>query len=231
MNEIIELIKASSIIIGFIVGGIILIGILKKGVLKSITAGKDGLSLHLSDELENRSEAEYYVNRRIEEIDRLTHSELLQSVRDLRKPIMRAIKKIGVCTVGIRAFIADIRSPIYRSVDKNDLKNILSNNNLQAYLDKKIIEIENEFIDVLDCFQDEFCENNKIDNAWKAVEQDIKEILKIWTDTARALLVICSQKKITVYEENIGLRKKEDIYRSILQQCKEKNEQYIRGLI
>lgn len=231
MNEIIELIKASSIIIGFIVGGIILIGILKKGVLKSITAGKDGLSLHLSDELENRSEAEYYVNRRIEEIDRLTHSELLQSVRDLRKPIMRAIKKIGVCTVGIRAFIADIRSPIYRSVDKNDLKNILSNNNLQAYLDKKIIEIENEFIDILDCFQDEFCVNNKIDNAWKAVEQDIKEILKIWTDTARALLVICSQKKITVYEENIGLRKKEDIYRSILQQCKEKNEQYIRGLI
>lgn len=231
MNEIIELIKASSIIIGFIVGGIILIGILKKGVLKSITAGKDGLSLHLSDELENRSEAEYYVNRRIEEIDRLTHSELLQSVRDLRKPIMRAIKKIGVCTVGIRAFIADIRSPIYRSVDKNDLKNILSNNNLQAYLEKKIIEIENEFIDILDCFQDEFCENKKIDNAWKAVEQDIKEILKTWTDTARALLVICSQKKITVYEENIGLRKKEDIYRSILQQCKEKNEQYIRGLI
>lgn len=230
MNEIIELIKASSIIIGFIVGGIILIGILKKGVLKSITAGKDGLSLHLSDELENRSEAEYYVNRRIEEIDRLTHSELLQSVRDLRKPIMRAVKKIGVCTVGVRAFIADIRSPIYRSVDKNDLKNILSNDNIKAYLDKKIIEIENEFEEILDCFQDELCGASKHENAWSEVESEMQAILKSWTDTARTLLIICSQKKIAVYEESIGLRKKEDVYRKILEQCKEKNENYIRGL-
>lgn len=230
MNEIIELVKASGVIIGLIIGGIVLIGILRKGVLKSITAGKDGLSLQLSDELENRSEAEYYVNRRIEEIDRLTHSELLQSVRDLRKPIMRAVKKFGVCTVGVRAFIADIRSPIYRSVDKNDLKNILSNNNLQAYLDKKIIEMENEFEEILECFQDELCGTSKHENAWSEVESEMQAILKSWTDTARTLLIICSQKKIAVYEENIGLRKKEDVYRKILEQCKEKNENYIRGL-
>ena len=215
MAEIIELVKASGVIIGLIIGGIILIGILKKGVLKSISAGKDGLSLQLSDELENRSEAEYYVNRRIEEIDRLTHSELLQSVRDLRKPIMRAVKKIGVCTVGVRAFIADIRSPIYRSVDKNDLKNVLSNDNIQAYLDKKIIEIENEFAEILECFQDELCAERKHENAWSEVESEMQAILKSWTDTARGLLIVCSQKKISVYEENIGLRKKEDTYRKV----------------
>ena len=230
MTEIIELIKASGVIIGIIIGGIILIGILKKGVLKSITAGKDGLTMQLSDELENRSEAEYYVNRRIEEIDRITHSELLQSVRDLRKQIMRSVKKIGVCTVGVRAFIADIRSPIYRSVDKNDLKNVLSNDNIQAYLDKKIIEIENEFAEIIECFQDELCAERKHENAWSEVESEMQAILKSWTETARTLLIICSQKKISVYEENIGLRKKEDAYRKILQQCKEKNEGYIRGL-
>jgi hypothetical protein len=230
MNEIIELVKAGAILIACIVGGIALIGILKRGVVKSISAGKDGLSLQLSDELENRSEAEYYVNRRIEEIDRLTHSELLQSVRELRKPIMRAVKKIGVCTVGVRAFIADIRSPIYRSVDKNDLKNILSNDNIKIYLEKKIIEIENEFIEILDCFQDELCGERKHENAWQEVESEMQAILKSWTDTARTLLIICSQKKISVYDENIGLRKKEDVYRKILEQCKEKNENYIRGL-
>ncbi|HPM06941.1 MAG TPA: hypothetical protein PLR81_08010 [Treponemataceae bacterium] len=230
MNEIIELIKASGVIIGLIIGGIILIGILKKGVLKSITAGKDGLSLQLSDELENRSAAEYFVNRRIEEIDRLTHSELLQSVRDLRKPIMRAVKKIGACTVGVRAFIADIRSPIYRSVDKNDLKNVLANSNLQSFHEKKIIEIKNEFEEIIESFRDELCGADKPENAWEMIEQDMKDILKSWTDSTRLYLIQCSQKKISVYNENIAMRKKEDAYRKILEHCKEKNEAYIREL-
>jgi hypothetical protein len=219
--------------VAVIIVSIILFTLVRSGSVQSLTAGKDGVSMQL---VESRQEREYYMNRRIAEIDQDLRAAIMSRTRDLKKPILRAVSGSTLCSAALRAIAADLRSPMYQAVDDNDFKHRLSKASRDQYLEKKLAELQDEYADLTTEASGDPCTAGPAAIVfyppWEEVEPRLRRAVEMWAQWIRDSVIESCQKKIAVYEEyKPGFSAAKDKkFMEIVDSCIAKNKAYIQEL-
>jgi hypothetical protein len=232
-HETTELIKALAWPVAVIITSIFVYIIVKRGGVSSMTAGKDGISLQL---VETRQEREYYMNRRIAEIDQDLRAAIMAKTRDLKRPILRAVSGSTLCSAALRAIAADLRAPMYQAVDDNDFKHRLAKANRDKYIETKLYELQEEYKDLTEESESDPCAAGPAAiifyPQWEEVEPKLRRAVETWVLWIRVAVIEACQKKITVYEEyRPGFAAAKDKkFMEIVDSCIAKNKGYIQEL-
>lgn len=232
-HVITELVKALAWPLAIIIGASLVYGLVRRGAVQSMSAGKDGVSLQL---VESRQEREYFMNRRIAEIDQDLHTEIMARTRDLKKPLLRVVTGAGLCTAALRAIAADLRAPIYQAVDENDFKHKLAAANREGYLKGKLAALKDEYDDLVAEVGYDPCAAGPAAviafPPWESVEAGMSRALNGWADKVAEAVSDSCRRKVAVYEEYRpqfeSARDKK--FTKIVDECIAKNQGYIQAL-
>lgn len=231
--ELIELLKITAWPVAIIVAIIMIYSLIRRGTVSSLTASKDGISLQL---VESRQEREYYMNRRIQAIDQDLHTQIMARTRELKKPLLRAVSDASLCSAALRAIAADLRAPIYQAVDENDFKTKLSSSAREDYLDEKLSELQDEYLDLTAEAGADPCAAGPAPvvtwPAWIEVEPGMRQALESWADRVTDAVAGACRQKIEVYKEYLPqfAAAKDKHFAEIVSGCITKNEGYLAEL-
>lgn len=232
-RQIIELIQTFAWPSAIMVVGILIYLLIQRGTVSSVSAGKDGISLQL---VESRQEREYFMNRRIAQIDQDLHTEIMSRTRALKKPLLRVVNGAGLCTAALRAIAADLRSPIYQAVDENDFKVNMATANREAYLELKLGALKDEYTDLVSEAGTDPCVAGPaaviVFPEWDSVKPGMVRALELWADRVSDAVVLSCRRKIEVYEEYRPQFQaaRDRKFTQIVEDCITKNQGYIEAL-
>lgn len=232
-HETTELIKALAWPVAVIFSSLLVFFIVKRGGISSLTAGKDGISLQL---VEARQSREYFMNRRINQIDSNLRAAIMAKTRDFKKPILRAVSGTPLCSAALRAIAADLRSSMYQAVDDNDFKKHLAVPYRDTYLAGKLKAMKDEYLDLTEEAGLDPCTIGPAAvityPPWDEVSPGMREALESWgTWIAEAVIEAC-REKIEVYAEYRPefVASNDEKFVKIIDGCIAKNTGYVQAL-
>jgi hypothetical protein len=233
----IEVIKYSVIAGAIILGFILLIIGLKRRWFSSFRAGKDGISFEANQKQLQSENLNKTLDDAISECDHDLLDTATSLADNLRRALSRYLDSFIQYPSGKRTISGAIRFPLYNAIRRNKFKIVLRPESVEAYLDKLMEDIAQEY-DEVDAEQEKFiCPihgSGCIEYPeWTVIKEPLrKQIMKGWIIPLKQAVIETSNKKIALYEkyilifQDIGDEKR--IARS--KQCIEKNKTYIQEL-
>jgi len=243
VNEFLKAIGPIMWPLAVLVGIILVFILIMSGRLKKASASKDGgIQLDMNpDEKEQRdnarAEADYFMRRRIDEIDESLKTTAKLKTQELRKPILAAVAGTGLCTPALHAIASDLRGPMYLAVDENNFKERLSKGQREEYIEEKIQALQEEYEDLVKETRTDPCAVGPSASiafpAWPEVEPRLRLAVESWADRITLAVIDACRKKITVYQEYLPAFEdaKDQRFVKITQDCITKNAKYIEDLL
>lgn len=228
-----DLIKTLAWPVAVTISALLVFFIIKRGGISSLTAGKDGISLQL---VEARQSREYFMNRRINQIDNDLRAAIMSKTRDFKKPILRAVSGTPLCSAALRAIAADLRSSMYQAVDDNDFKKNLSTAHRDKYLASKLKAMKDEYLDLTEEAGLDPCTIGPSAvikyPPWDEVAPGMIDALASWGQWIAAAVIEACREKIEVYSEYRPEfeASKDEKFIKIIDGCIAKNTGYIQAL-
>ena len=244
-----DLLKTLIVCVTAIVIFILFIIVAKKGLLSSLSIGKDGLSVKAAEivkELKKEEDEKQFkggtTNKLLDDQIRRYDDELVdfavEQSNKFRKTLQIVFSKYKGCSRTKKALISCIRIPLYEASRRNHFREVCRSENTKNYLEKILKSIKNEYMLYAIDSETDFCTHNDKIKCFElpAVDELLpvlnEEIMHNWLYQIRAATIKCCKDKINLYTQYIGLFKElGDTNRvKITEQCIEKNNRYIIGL-
>jgi hypothetical protein len=227
------LVIAGAIILGFI---LLMIG-LKRGWFSSFHAGKDGISFEAKQKQLQSENLNRTLDDAILECDHELLDQATSLADSLRRGLSRYLDSFIQYPSGKRTLSGAIRFPLYNAIRRNKFKIVLRPENVEAYLNKLMEDIAQEY-DEVDAEQDKFicpihgggCVEYP---EWPVIKDPLrKQIMRDWITPLKQAVIETCNKKITLYEKYILIFQDIGDEKRILisQQCIDKNKNYIQEL-
>jgi hypothetical protein len=234
----VEVIKYLVISGGIIFGFIFLLIGGKKGWFSSFHAGKDGISFEAKQKQLQSGNLNKLLDDSIVECDHNLLDKATSLADSLRRGLFRYLDSFIQYPSGKRTISGAIRFPLYNAVRRNKFKIVLRPENVEAYIDKLMDDIAQEY-DEVDSEQDKFiCPihgGGCIEYPqWEVIKNSLREqIIKGWVTPLKQAVVETCKAKIALYEKYILTFKDigDESRIAVSKQCIEKNQIYIQELM
>ncbi|HOX32042.1 MAG TPA: hypothetical protein PLB91_06905 [Spirochaetales bacterium] len=215
-----------------VVVALVILALSRGGRVRGVSASKEGGVKIDFAPLEARGTTEYYLNRRIQEIDEEIRASATEAVRQLRKPIYRAIAGAGLCSASMRAVAGELSGVMYHAVDENNLKERVARPARADYIAAKLAAMRDEYLDLAAEREDCPSASQAPYPPWAEIEESLRSALEAWSETIAGVVAAGCKDKLKAYQEYrpqfeaAGDTK----YAAIVDECIAKNQGYIAGL-
>ena len=228
----IEIIKVLAWPAAIIISAFVILALARGGRVRGVSASKEGGVKIDFAPLEARGTTEYYLNRRIQEIDEEIRADATEAVRQLRKPIYRAIASAGLCTAAMRAVAGELRGVMYHAVDENNLKERLARPVRAEYIEAKLAAMRDEYLDLAAERDDCPSASQAPYPPWAEIDGALRLALEAWAITVTGIVATGCRDKLKAYQEyKPQFEAAGDMkYAAIVDECIAKNQGYIVGL-
>jgi hypothetical protein len=228
MIEIVRLIVYS--LLGVFAGVIILVLIRSKATGK-LNIGKNGVTF----EMESKSRTNnYYMTRRIQELDIELKTRCRRITNDLRGKVMQGLTEIkDICPIVRVALASSMRVPLYHAIEENGFKRKFAKNNVVGYIEVLIEEIKLDYQEFFYLIKDVCKQDVQSIPAFDVIQDVIKKLLlTFWSRKIVEQMIIICEKKIATYNDyKVLFRDLGDTYMlNVIEECIEKNKKHIEGL-
>jgi hypothetical protein len=169
----------------------------------------------------------YQMNEENYEHDELMRSRLRDSTDEMRVALVNSFDDFKVDDIVRRALSAAIRFPMHKSINNNHFTKVLMPDKRQAYEDRIIRQLKNEYIDLYNASKR--AERNALPSWEDGAEKIIMSYFRDWmNNTLREVSETCADKIKTymAYRKQI----KSEHWLAIIDICIAKNEDYISKL-
>jgi hypothetical protein len=169
----------------------------------------------------------YQMNEENYEHDELLRSRLRDYTDDMRVAVVNSFGDFKVDDIVRRALSAAIRFPMYKSINNNHFTKVLMPDKRQAYEDRIIRQLKNEYIDLYNASKR--VERDNLPSWDDGAEKIIMSYFRDWmNNTLREVSETCADKVKTYknYQQQI----KSEHWLAIIAMCIAKNEDYISKL-
>ncbi|MDR2096023.1 MAG: hypothetical protein LBP76_10980 [Treponema sp.] len=169
----------------------------------------------------------YQMNEENHEHDELLRSRLRDYTDEMRVALINSFEDLSMDDIVRRALSATIRFPMYKSINNNHFTKVLMPDKRQAYEDRIIRQLKNEYIDLYNAARK--VDRNTLPSWDDGAEKVVLSYFREWmNNTMREVSETCADKIKTYksYREQV----KSDHWLAIIDMCIEKNEDYISKL-
>ncbi|MDR1278873.1 MAG: hypothetical protein LBK02_08985 [Treponema sp.] len=169
----------------------------------------------------------YQMNEENYEHDELLRSRLRDYTDEMRVALVNSFEDFQVDDIVRRALSSAIRFPMYKSINNNHFTKVLMPDKRQAYEVRIIRQLKTEYIDLYNASRR--VERNALPSWEDGAEKIIMAYFRDWmNNTLREVSETCADKVKTYrdYRQQI----KSEHWRSIIDMCITKNEDYISKL-
>jgi hypothetical protein len=216
--------------LGLFAGIIILILIRSKSAGK-FKLGKGGVTF----EIESKSRTNnYYMTRRIQDLDVELKFRCRRITNDLRSKVMQGLSNVdGMCPIVRVSLSSSLRVPLYQSVEENGFKKKFTKNAVHEYLKVLIEEIELDYREFFYLIKDSCNQEHGTIPDFDTIQKSIEGLLEtFWVKKIVEQIIIICEKKIAAYNDYESLfRDLGDSYMlNVVDTCREKNLKYIEDL-
>jgi hypothetical protein len=169
----------------------------------------------------------YQMNEENYEHDELLRSQLRDYTDEMRVALVNSFEDFKVDDIVRRALSSAIRFPMYKSINNNHFTKVLMPDKRQAYEDRIIRQLKNEYIDLYNASRR--AERNALPSWEDGAEKIIMSYFRDWmNNTLREVSETCADKVKTY--QNYRQQVKSEHWLSIIGMCIAKNEDYISKL-
>lgn len=169
----------------------------------------------------------YQMNEENYEHDELLRSRLRDYTDEMRVALVNSFEDFQVDDIVRRALSSAIRFPMYKSINNNHFTKVLMPDKRQAYEVRIIRQLKTEYIDLYNASRR--VERNALPSWEEGAEKIVMAYFRDWmSNTLREVSETCADKVKTYrdYRQQI----KSEHWRSIIDMCITKNEDYISKL-
>ena len=230
---ILDLVKSTAWPLAIMVVAILLYGLVRRGMVSSVSATKDGIVLGLTP-VDQRESYRHAMDKRILAVDNALYLAAKRVTQSLRRTMTGAVATSATCAVSKRAIGADLLEPLFDACDENDFKTHLAAPERRVYLDQKMTAIRDYYEDLSDatsigCSVDDG-ENDL--PPWEAAEPKIRTVVEAWADRIADAVEQACKAKIDIYTECRPqfFEAKDKYFVTVVDSCIEKNQKYIAAL-
>lgn len=216
-----------------LVGSVFIFILAVSGRVRSLTAGKDGVSLDLN-KVNLREGSRHAMDRRIHTVDDRLDLAAKRATKSLRRTMVHAVSTATNCAITKRAMGSSLLDPLFDAADENDFKTHLSSNSRDAYIDAKVQAIR-EYYDELSEATSTGCASSDGENdlpPWEEAEKRIRDVVARWAYQIGEAVKTACREKIDIYREyRPQFEAANDKYfLDVVDSCIAKNQKYIEQL-
>jgi hypothetical protein len=217
---------------GFILA-LIILDLVRKGKVKGLSAGKDGIKLAL---VEKRDTTRYNRDRRITSIDDNLKAKGFEITYALEEDFVTLLSGNKTCSPVLFALVGQLIKPMVIAAQENSFKEKLSLLNREGYIGRKLSELQRKYEYLIVRTANEPCAYGPGENihypAWNEIEQKLLEILKRWAGEIAGEVRRACRAKIEIYREHLGQYESDgdESGAKLMNSLIEKNDNYIRDL-
>jgi hypothetical protein len=169
----------------------------------------------------------YQMNEENYEHDELLRSRLRDYTDEMRVSLVNSFEDLDIDDIARRALSAAIRFPMYKSINNNHFTKVLMPDKRQAYEDRIIRQLKNEYIDLYNASRK--AGRTPLLSWENGAEKIIMSYFREWiSNTLREVAETCADK-IKTYKD-YRRQIKSGHWLSIIDMCIAKNEDYIAKL-
>jgi hypothetical protein len=214
-----------------IFAGVIILFLIRTKTSGKFKLGKDGVTF----ETESKSRTNnYYMTRRIQDLDAELKTRCRKITNDLRSKVMQGLSGIeGICPIVRVALASSLRVPLYQSIEENGFKGKFSKSKVAGYLDVLLEEIKLDYQEYIYLIKDVCKQDKQSIPDFETVQTTIKRLLEtFWVKRIIEQMINICDKKISTYNDYTSLfRDLGDTYMlGVIEYCKEKNQKHIDDL-
>jgi hypothetical protein len=171
------------------------------------------------------------MNDENQEHDEHLQARLRQYTTGMRTRIINAFRDTKMCTMTRRAMSGAVRFPLYESITNNHFTEVLLPSNREAYKNRIVTNIRDEYEDVFYASTDVGCGQEMLPS-WEEARGIIDRFLNDWVSAVIQEVIKTCKCKIDTYNKYLpDFEKNGDEYRvKITKDCIAKNERYVELL-
>jgi hypothetical protein len=233
VKEWIDLAKATAWPMAIIIGAAFIYGLVRRGMVSSLSATKDGLVLGLTP-VDKRESSRHAMDKRIIAVDDALTLAAKRVTKAMRRPMIHAVADVTNCPITKRAMGSALLDPLFDACDENDFKTHLSAAERDQYVREKVSMVR-EYYDELSDATATGCAVDDGENdlpPWEEAEPRVKQVVETWAERiAYAVNEACAQK-IGIYSEcrPLFVDAKDKYFVGVVDECITKNRGYIEAL-
>jgi hypothetical protein len=171
------------------------------------------------------------MNEKTRDLDDLCRKNLRQLTSNMKIAISNILAGMNMCTIARIALSSTIKFPLYESVINNHFTTELMPDAYNAYRQRIIDQVKDEYVSISTTRDDLECAKTKMP-CWEEVADKLIDCIDTWLNRiCREVMQNCSRKK-AIYERYLhDFKEVGDNYRiDIIKKCISKNEKYITAL-
>jgi hypothetical protein len=169
----------------------------------------------------------YQMNEENYEHDELLRSQLRDYTDEMRVALINSFEEYNIDDIVRRALSAAIRFPMYKSINNNHFTKVLMPDKRQAYEDRIIRQLKNEYVDLYNASKR--TGRSPLPSWEDKAEKIVMSFFREWmANTLREVSETCAGK-IKTYKE-YRQQVKSEHWLAIIDMCIAKNEDYISKL-
>lgn len=214
-----------------IIGGIILIMFVALFLVKKLGLSVSKGSISATDY--NYDQRCIFINHKIkEDVDNIDWN-LQKSLREQTQTFDYDITEIGkikdMCVAARYFLISSSKEPFYACISNNHFTRQFMPSNFDSYRTNLLAALRNEHTHNMFIFNFDECKNNDM-SQWENVKDEYEKLADKWLVMAMNEVKKACHQKLTLYKLEIKNMEKSKNWSEIIQQCIDKNENYIKEI-
>jgi hypothetical protein len=211
---------------------VVLFRLLKKAGVTEVGPVKFQKELEAHQQKEHKGQAnQHYMDNDIKLLDENCKTKCRTVTNKLKGSMVHKLRDYNICMMGRRAIASATRFPLYEAVANNNFTHVLMPDQIKEYRDGLIGELEQEYIQIYDDYQDTPCQQTAMPT-WEEIQNMAKSAIDIWLRQIAAKVSETCKVKIEIYlKYRSRFEADDDTFRAgICDECISKNRNYIREL-
>jgi hypothetical protein len=174
---------------------------------------------------------QHFMDGEIKIQDEICKTKCRNITNKLKGSLVHKLRDYNICMMGRRAIASATRFPLYEAVASNNFTHVLMPDQANEYRDGLICEIEQEYIQIYDDYQDTPCQQTAMPT-WEEIQNMAKSAIDMWLRQIAAKVSETCKAKIEIYLKfRSRFEAENDMFRvGICDECIAKNKNYIREL-
>jgi hypothetical protein len=211
---------------------VVLFRLLKKSGVTEVGPVKFRKELEAHQQREHKGQAnQHYMDAEIKILDENCKTKCRAVTSKLKGSMVHKLRDYNICMMGRRAIASATRFPLYEAVANNHFTHVLMPDQIKEYRDGLICEIEQEYVQIYDDYQDTPCQQTAMPT-WDEIQDMANSAIDIWLKQIAGKVSETCSIKIKIYlKYRSRFEADNDMFRvGICDDCIAKNREYIREL-
>lgn len=173
--------------------------------------------------------ANHKIKEDIDNIDWILQKNLREQTKNFNCKILEVGNVTNMCKPAMKSIINIFKDPFYSYISNNHFTREFMPNNFSSYRTNLLNAIRNEHANLSIEYNSDKCQNNEL-SKWADIEKDVEAIVDEWLVMVQNEVKKACYQKIILYQTEIKNLEKSTVWKSVIESCISKNENYIKEI-